>query len=202
MECREAQRVLDRRIIDPAVETHLEACVECAMERRVATALRSTVLVESPPELSARLLALAAPAPRPAARFDIALQSALVISAPPDLCRRLEMLVPGAAPAPVARRPWLMALYAVTALLAGVLLFFAAQAFSLALQQLGIVELWQSAAQLPGEWLQQLYTFFPQGQYVVDAFLALQRALQWVLAGLLMWAVLEMRTPRRTRSVA
>jgi lysylphosphatidylglycerol synthetase-like protein (DUF2156 family) len=201
MDCREAQQIIDRRVIDPAVETHLGSCAQCAMERRVATALRSTVLVETPPELSTHLLALAAPAPRPA-RLDIALQNALVISAPPELSRRLEMLVPGVAPAPVARRPWLMALYAVTALLAGVLLFFAAQAFSLALQQLGVVELWQSAAQLPGQWLQQLYTFFPQGHYVVDAFLSLQRALQWVLAGLLMWAVLEMRTPRRARSVA
>jgi hypothetical protein len=201
MDCQSVRQTLDERIIDPAAEAHLEACSGCATVRRVSTALRTALVVEAPPEVSARLLALAMPAPEPA-RLDAALKSALVVPVPPDLSRRLDLLVAGPVPVP-ARRPWLMPVYAATALLLGILLFFAAQVYGVVLQQLGVSELWGSAAQLPGQWLQQLYTYFPQGHYVVDVFWSLQGALQWVLVGLLMWAVLEMRRPpQRARSVA
>jgi hypothetical protein len=200
MDCQSVRQALDERIIDPVAEAHLEACAHCATARRVAMALRASLVVEAPPEVSARLLALAMPAPEPA-RLDVALKSALVVPVPPDLSRRLELLAAGAAPAPV-RRPWLMPVYVATALLLGILLFFAAQVYGVVLQQLGVSALWASAAQLPGHWLQQLYTYFPQGHYVVDLFWSLQGALQWVLVGLLMWAVLEMRRPQRARSVA
>ncbi len=201
MDCRRMQEVLDERIVDPAVGTHLHGCPSCAAARRMSLALRSSLVVEAPPELSARLLALAAPAPQPS-RLDAALRSALVVPVPSDLSRRLDLLAVGVTPVHVVRRPWLMPVYAATALLLGVLLFFAAQAYGAALQQLGVGELWAAAAQLPGHWLQQFYAFFPQGHYVVDAFFSLQRALQWVLIGLVMWAVLEMRMPRHARSVA
>ena len=202
MDCQSVRQTLDERIVDPAVEAHLEICSRCATARRVSTALRVSLVVEAPPEVSARLLALAKPAPEPA-RLDVALKSALVVPVPPDLSRRLELLAAGATPAPVpARRPWLMPVYTATALLLGIMLFFAAQVYGVVLQQLGVSELWASAAQIPGHWLQQFYTYFPQGHYVIDVFWSLQGALQWVLVGLLMWAVLEMRRPQRARSVA
>ena len=201
MDCGGVQAALHRAEIDPMVEAHLESCIACADERRTAMAVRSALVVEAPPELEARLLALVAPAAAPS-RLDIALEQALVVPAPPGLSDRLQQLVPGAVPVQPARRPWVMPVYAATALLLGVLLVFAGQAYGLALQELGIGELWREVAELPRMWLDQFYAFFPQGQYVVGAFLSLQRALQWVLVGLLMWAVLEMRTPRRARSVA
>jgi hypothetical protein len=146
-------------------------------------------------------MALAQPAPQPS-RLDAALQQSLVVDVPIDLSRRLELLVPGAVPARPVRRPWLTAVYALTVVALGVLLFFASQTYGAVLQQLGVAALWTSAAQLPAQWLQQIYAVFPQGHYVVDAFFALQRALQWVLVGLVMWAVLEMRAPQRARASA
>lgn len=201
MDCRRAQEVLGEWVVDPVMASHFRDCPSCAAGRRVSLVLRSSLVVDAPPELSARLLALAAPAPQ-SSRLDAALRSALVVPAPVDLGRRLELLAAGVTPAPTVRRPWLMPVYAATALLLGIVLFFAAQAYGAALQQLGVGELWAAAAQLPGHWLQQMYAFFPQGHYVVDAFVSLQRSLQWVLIGLLMWAVLEMRAPHRSRSVA
>ena len=170
------------------------------MEQRVTLALRSACIVEAPPDLSARLLALAQPAPAPV-RLDAAMRGAVVVTVPPDLSRRLEMLATGTVPV-AARRPWLVPVYALTAILLGVLLFVAGQAFGLALEELGVVELWQAAAALPTQWLDRAYAYFPQGQYVVALFFSLQRALQWLLVGLLMWAVLELRAPQRPRVAA
>jgi hypothetical protein len=165
-----------------------------AAERRVEQALRASLAIEAPPELSARLLALAAPVAQPA-RLDVALKQALVMPVPEELTARLQQLVPNVAVQP-RRKPWVMPVYALTAALVVVLLIASGQVYGLALQQLGISELWQAAAAMPTEWLNRLFESFPQGRYVVDAFLSLQRALQWVLIGLLMWAVLEMRSKR------
>jgi hypothetical protein len=177
---------------------------DVTVEQRFDGALRAALVVETPAELSVRLLALAQPAPSPS-RLDLAIKQSVVTPAPPELSARLQMLVPGAAPAtqPAASsRRWVMPVYAATAVLLGVLVFFAAQAYGMALQELGVTELWRTAAALPNQWLAQFYAFFPQGQYVVRAFVQLQQALQWVLIGLLMWAVLEMRTPQRVRARA
>ena len=195
MECRTALSTLDRTRIPADVQAHLDTCSMCAAERRVVDTLRASVLVEAPPELSARLLALAAPVTQPA-RLDMALKQALVMPAPAELVARLEQLVPSTAVVAPRRRAWVMPVYVLTAVLVAVLLVVSGQAYGLALQQLGVTELWQAAAALPGEWLARLYAVFPQGRYVVEAFLSLQRALQWVLIGLLMWAVLEMRARR------
>jgi len=200
MECESVRRLLDENELEPAVEAHVAECSACTAERRVTLAVRSAFMLEAPPDLSARLLALAQPAPQ-ASRLDLALREAVVMPAPADLTRRLELLVPGAAVQPV-RRPWLMPLYMATVVVMGVVLFFAAQVYGAVLQQLGVGDLWQSLAQLPSEWLEQFYVVFPQGHYIVQAFFALQSALQWVLLGLLMWAVLEMRTPRRAQVTA
>lgn len=201
MECESVRRALDERAVDAAVRAHVDDCPSCAVQRRVSLALRSACVVEAPPDLSARLLTLAQPV-KEVSRLDAAMRNSLVISAPPELSRRLELLAAGAVPAVPARRPWLAPVYALTAVLLGVLLFVSGQAFALALQELGVVELWQAAAALPAQWLDRAYTYFPQGQYVVDVFFSLQRALQWVLVGLLMWAVLELRMPQRTRVTA
>ena len=195
MECRTARSTLDEARIPADVQTHLDTCPVCAMERRVVETLRASVLVEAPPELSARLMAITAPAAQPA-RLDMALKQVLVVPAPLELAARLEQLVPSAAVVAPRRRAWVMPVYALTAVLVAVLLVVTGQVYGLALQQLGVTELWQAAAALPGEWLARLYAVFPQGRYVVEAFLSLQRALQWVLIGLLMWAVLEMRARR------
>lgn len=200
MNCQSVRQALELRILDPAGEAHIAGCPACALQRRIVTALRSALVVTAPPELSARLLTIIAPAPAPA-RLDLAVRSALVAAPPPELRLRLEQLAVGVAAAPVRRRPWVMPVYAATALLLGVLLFFAAQAYGLALQQLGITDLWRAAMALPAHWLQQFYTYFPQGRYIVDAFVSLQQALQWVLVGLLIWAVLEMRAPQRGQPV-
>ena len=194
MKCREIRDALDAQHAGAAVEAHIENCPACADARRMTVAVRSALLVEAPAELSARLLALAAPAPRPS-RLDVAVARAVVLPVPPHVSRRLQRLVLGAAAQPV-RRPWIMPVYGATALLLGVLLVVAAQIYGLALQELGVGDVWRGIAQLPGEWLDRLYVLFPQGRYVVEAFFSLQRALQWVLVGLLMWAVLEMRIRR------
>jgi hypothetical protein len=177
---------------------------DVSVEQRFEGALRSALVIEAPPELSARLLALIQPAPAPS-RLDHAIKHAVVTPAPPELSARLRLLVPGAAPATqpaTSTRRWVMPIYAATAVLLGVLIFFAAQVYGMALQELGVTELWRTAAALPNQWLDQFYAFFPQGQYIVRAFMQLQQALQWVLIGLLMWAVLEMRTPQRARARA
>ena len=199
MDCRSARVAIDRQAVDPAVQAHIESCAACQQERRLAVALRSALIVDAPPELSARLLALATPAPP--SRVDAALKQALVVPVPPKLSRQLQMLVPGAPPVQTVRRPWVMPVYALTVVLLGVVLFFAGQVYGLALQELGVSELWQAAAQLPQQWLDQFYVFFPQGRYVVGMFLALQQALQWVLVGLVMWAVLEMGTLQRAQRI-
>ena len=201
MDCRSAQQALDGRAIDPAVQTHVDICAACAVERRVAVALRAATVIEAPADLSVRLMALAQPAPR-ATRLDVALQRSVVLEAPPDLTRRLAALVPGQAAVVPARPRWMMTVYGLTAVLLGVLLIAASQVYGVSLQPLGIGDLVRAAAQVPMTWLDQLYAVFPQGRYVVDAFFSLQQALQWVLAGLLMWAVLEMRMPRRARAAA
>ena len=201
MDCRSARVALDVLALDAAVQAHIDGCLACLSEQRMAAALRSAVVVEAPPELSTRLLALARPEPHPS-RLDHALQQALVIPAPPRLCRRLATLAPGPSAAIPARRPWVMPVYALTALLLGVSLVVAGQVYGLALEQLGVGDLWRGVAQLPAVWLDQFQAFFPQGRQVVALFASLQRALQWVLVGLLMWAVLEMRAPRRVRTTA
>ena len=195
MECRTARSTYDGARIPVDVQSHLAICPACAADRRVVDTLRASVLIEAPPELSVRLLALAAPAAQPA-RLDVALKQALVVPAPTELTARLQQLVPSAAVVAPRRRVWVMPVYVLTAVLVAVLLVVTGQVYGLALQQLGVTELWQAAAALPGEWLARLYAVFPQGRYVVEAFFSLQRALQWVLIGLLMWAVLEMRAKR------
>jgi Flp pilus assembly pilin Flp len=172
---------------------------ENVREDRVSSAVRAALLVEAPPDLSARLLVLSAPAARPA-RIDMALKSALVVQAPPDLSQRLLQLVPAQ---PAVTPTWsrrVQIVYGLTAVLLAVVLVAAGQVYGLALQELGIGEFWQGLAALPAEWLDQLYRLFPQGRYVVEAFWSLQRALQWVLIGLLMWAVIEMRSRRQAAS--
>lgn len=165
-----------------------------AAERRVDQVLRASVVLQAPPDLSTRLLTLTAPSAQPA-RLDMALKQALVMPVPPELAARLGRLVPNTA-VQSRRKPWVLPMYLLTAIVAVVLLIVAGQVYGLALQQLGVSEVWHAAAALPGQWLDQLYAVFPQGRYVVSAFLSLQRALQWLLIGLLMWAVLEMRSKR------
>ncbi len=201
MNCRSAQAAIDEHAVDEAVRAHIDDCTHCANEQRIDVALRTTLVVEAPPELSARLLALATTETRPS-RLDTALERALVLPAPPELSRRLARLALGGMPVQPTRRPWVMPVYAMTTLLLSVVLVLAGQVYGLALEQLGISELWRGVAQLPSEWLQQFQTVFPQAQYLVTMFFSLQRALQWVLAGLLMWAVLELRTPQRARQAA
>ena len=201
MNCRSAQAAIDEHAVDEAVRAHIDDCTHCTNEQRIDVALRATLVVEAPPDLSARLLALATAEARPS-RLDTALERALVLPAPPELSRRLARLAPGGMPMQRTRRPWVMPVYAMTTLLLSVVLVLAGQVYGLALEQLGISELWRGVAQLPSEWLHQLQTVFPQAQYLVTMFFSLQRALQWVLAGLLMWAVLELRTPQRARQAA
>ena len=201
MDCRSARVALDMETLDPVVQEHVAGCVACTNERRIALGLRSALVVEAPPELSARLIALASAPPQPT-RLDVALERALVAQAPPELVRRLALLVPGASPVQRASRRWVMPVYAATALLLSVLLVIAGRVYGMALQELGVTEVWYTVGQLPGEWLNQFYAFFPQGRYVVAAFFSLQRALQWVLVGLLMWAVLELQAPRLARTRA
>ena len=171
------------------------------VEQRVEMALRSAFVAEAPADLTARLLALAAPAPQ-MSRFDRSLQQAVVVPVPPELARRLELLAyPQPAVVP-ARSRWMWAAYGLAALLFGIVLVVASQVYGLALQQLGVPELWADALQAPQQWLAQFYAIFPQGRYIVDAFVMLQSALQWVLVGLIMWMVLELRAPQRRQAAA
>lgn len=198
MECVSVQHLLHGVTLDDMAAAHVEACAGCTIERRVALATRASLVLEAPPELSARLLSLPAAAQRPT-RVDMALQQALVLPAPPDLSKRLEKLALQGAPAPAhIRRPWVMTVYVLTALLLGVSLAVAGQVYGLALQELATMEWWRTLAALPSQLLEQVYAYFPQGRYITSVFLSLQRALQWLLVGLLMWAVLEMRLPQRT----
>ena len=194
MDCHDVRAALHEQRIDVVVEAHVDMCQECGGEQRAIAAVRSALIVQTPPELSARLLTLAVPAPQPT-RLDLAIKKAMVLPAPPDLSARLQRLALSPMPEPAPRR-WAMPLYAATLVLLGIVLIVAGQVYGLALQELGIGTIWRGVAELPGQWLNQLYGYFPQGRYVVDAFFSLQRALQWVLIGVLMWAVLEMRTRR------
>lgn len=194
MNCYDVRVALHERHIDAVVEAHIDGCQECGGEQRAIAAVRLALIVQAPPELSARLLALAVPAPQPS-RLDLAIKKAMVLPAPPDLCARLQQLAITPVPEPAPRR-WAMPLYAATLVLLGIVLIIAGQMYGLALQELGVGAIWRGVAELPGQWLNQMYGYFPQGRYVVDAFFSLQRALQWVLIGVLMWAVLEMRGRR------
>ncbi len=163
---------------------------------RVETALRSAFVAEAPAELTARLLALAAPAPQ-MSRFDRALQQAMVVPVPPELAQRLALLAYPQGVIVPARSRWMWAAYGFAAILLGVILVFAAQAFGLALQQLGVPDLWSDIMRTPQQWLAQFYVAFPLARYVVSGLVMMQGALQWVLVGLIMWMVLELRTPQQ-----
>ena len=199
MDCVSVRQMIDQETVDAAVAPHLETCAACAAVRRVAQATRASLVVQAPPELSARLLSLAAP--RLHTRLDVALRQELVVHAPADLCSRLNHIALHGTPA-LTRRPWVIAVYVVTAVLLGVSLFVGMQVYGLALQELVASPWWHALAALPGQLLDQLYGYVPQARYLVTALASLQRALQWLLAGLLMWAVLEMRTPQRVQAPA
>lgn len=201
VDCLNVQAMPLEQAPSPEIQHHLDSCAACAAERRVMSVLRTELVIEAPADLSLRLLALAAPQPQLApARLDMALKTALVMAPPPELSRQLAALAgPAAMP---ARRRWVMLVYAMTAILLAISLVFAGQIYGMAIRELGLSEIWNSMTLVSGQWLAQFYTNFPQGHYVVDAFRTLQQALQWVLVGLVMWAVLEMRAPRRVRAHA
>ncbi len=156
-------------------------------------ALRTALVAEPPAALTARLLQLTQPTPT---RLDQALTASLVVAPPAALTAQLLALVPqpAAVTAPSAATPrWRMAIYALTALALGVLLLVVGVLFQQTLTQLGAAELWSQLVALPGEGLARLYAVAPRAQVVVALYQQLQRPLQVVLAGLLLWAALEMR---------
>lgn len=183
-------------------------------ETRLDVALRTALVAAPPADLVARLLALTAPAPAPQ-HMDTALRNALIVEPPAELVARLHRLVPThtvAAPLPgwlqpvnsavepvaeaAPRRRWVQSVYALTALALGVFLVLAANMMGDALTSMGAAETVRQLTALPNEWLGRLYAVAPPMEQVAEIYQALQRPLQWLLVGLVMWAVLDMRKPR------
>lgn len=203
----------------PAVVTHqLELAVAVPEPTRLEAALRATVLVESPPALTARLLDLV---PRPVAvpsPVDALVRDALLVQAPPALTARLLDLVPQVTavapvvpvvqPLPVAQpqpRRWVIAtVYFVTAALLLFSMVYAGQIYGIVVAQLGLEAWLTEVAGLPAQLLNQLYTLVPQSRIVVGAFVRLQQPLQWLLMTLVLWAIVDMtqRQNQRPRQYA
>jgi|GEM_PF-6091295 len=168
------------------------------VQDRLDHLLRDELVMPVPAALTAQLLTLVTqPAPAPS-RLDAALRETLVVQAPPELTVRLQALVtqhtaPVSQPVPARPGKWVIAtVYFVTAALLMLSLFYAGEVYGLLIQQLGL-EAWLSqAAALPAELLSRLYTLVPQSRVVVGTFVRLQQPLQWLLVGLVMWAVIDM----------
>lgn len=170
---------------------------------RLKEAVRANLVLETPPDLAARLLTLTQqPAP---GRLDQAVRAAVLVEPPVELQKRLQSLAPTATPAlmPVtSTRRWIGAVYAATAIMVGVLLVLGAQLYSQALDQVGTSILWTQISAVPGNLLARLYEVLPQTAVVIDFYQALQGPLYWLLLGLVLWAVLDMRSSQRAQQRA
>lgn len=183
----------------PALQHRLATlAVPAAPSDRVAAAVRNELIMPAPAALTERLLALV-PQPAPVlSPLDLVVRDELVVQAPPVLTARLHALVPHmslelqAAARPRPRRAVVATVYFVTAALVLVSLMFAGQVYSTVIAELGI-EAWLSRiAGLPAELLTLLYSYVPQARVVVGMLVQLQQPLQWLLVGLLVWAIVDM----------
>ncbi len=173
---------------------------------RLDAALRVELVLQAPPALTERLLALI-PRPNPVRTpVDAALREQLILQAPAELTARLAALAAGQPlPQPAlmpARRPrrWVVStVYAVTAVLLVASLMFAGQLYGAIAAQLGIQQLLAQFAGLPAQALEMLYTVVPQSRVVVSSIVELQQPLQWLLLALVLWAVFDM-TQRQGRA--
>lgn len=195
-----------------ALTSAIQASV--AAPTRLEAALREELHLAAPVALTARLLDLVPQPERVTSRVDVALRDTLVVQAPADLTARLQALVPQMAAAPVAApapapsarpRRWVVtAVYFVTAALLLVSMFYAGQIYSTVIAQLGLQAWLAEIATLPAQLLEQLYTLLPQSRVVIGTLVRLQQPLQWLLAGLVLWAVVDMsqRQQQRARQYA
>jgi hypothetical protein len=173
---------------------------------RLDRVARDELLMPVPAALTARLQALVPEPARVASPLDAVLREALVVQAPPDLTARLQALVPVAVPAArsvaaVPRpRPWVIAtVYCVTAALLFLSLLYAGQIYSLMIAQLGLSEWLSQVGRWPAEVLDLLYSVVPQARVVVGVLVRLQQPLQWLLAALVLWAVVDMSQQQGSR---
>lgn len=175
---------------------------------RLDAAVRAELVVQAPPALTQRLLALI-PRPHPLRTpMDFALRDQLILQAPAELTARLAALaagqpLPQSLSLPVHRpRRWVVStVYAVTAVLLFMSLMFAGQLYGAIAAQLGIEQLLAQIAGLPAQALDWLYTVVPQSRVVISAIVELQQPLQWLLLALVLWAVFDI-TQRQGRSSA
>jgi hypothetical protein len=166
---------------------------------RLERAVRDELLMSAPAALTARLQALVPEPARVPSALDTVLREALVVQAPPELTARLQALVPSAVPVPskvpvVHRsRQWVVAaVYFATAALLLLSLMYAGQVYSLMIAQLGLGEWLSQIGRWPADMLDQLYAVVPQARVVVGVLVRLQQPLQWLLAALVLWAVIDM----------
>jgi hypothetical protein len=169
---------------------------------RVAAAVRSELIMPAPAALTQRLLALV-PEPAPVlSPLDLVVRDELVVQAPPALTARLGGLVPQMsaelqAARPRPRRAVVATVYFVTAALLVLSLMFAGQVYSTVITELGLEAWLARIAGLPAELLTLLYSYVPQARVVVGTLVELQQPLQWILVGLLVWAIVDMSQRQR-----
>jgi hypothetical protein len=189
-----------------AVELQALVAAPARSADRLDHAVRDELLMVAPAALTARLQSLIPEPARVASPLDAVLREALVVQAPADLTARLQSLVPAAVPAApsvtVAHRPrqWVIAtVYCVTAALLFLSLMYAGQIYSLMLAQLGLSEWLSQIGRWPADALDLLYSTVPQARVVVGLLVRLQQPLQWLLAALVLWAVVDMSQQQGTR---
>lgn len=170
---------------------------------RVAAVVHSELIMPAPAALTERLLALVPQPARKLSPLDLVVREELVVQAPPSLTARLRALVPQmsaelqAAARPRPRRAVVATVYFVTAALVFLSLMFAGQVYATVIAELGI-EAWLAwIAGLPADLLTLLYSYVPQARVVVGTLVQLQQPLQWLLVGLLVWAIVDMSQRQR-----
>jgi anti-sigma factor RsiW len=178
----------------PALSARLQNVLEKQPlgDARLEAAVHAELVRQAPPELTTRLQALVQEHRRLPARVDATLRQELMSPVPAELTARLQALVSTASASVPQPRRWVVGtVYLLTAatLLFG--LMFASSIYHLMLTQLGLEVWWSEVASLPSVLLDQLYFYVPQSRVVVGAIVWLQQPLQWLLAALLLWAVLD-----------
>lgn len=171
---------------------------------RLAAAVRNEVIRPAPAVLTERLLALVPEPSRVTSPLDVALKRELVIEAPPEVSMRLQALVPqmsaevkAAAPVARPRRRIVATVYFLTAAALLVSLMFAGDLYATMIHQLGLEQWFAQLAGMPAELLNRLYAIVPQARIVIGALVQLQQPLQWLLVGLLLWAIIDMTQHQR-----
>lgn len=170
-----------------------------AYEDALDQALRLELVLQAPPEVTARLLDLV-----PGASESQRLPAQTPIPAPdaapmPHQPSRQMVHQTAADPeaAPDTPRTWYTTLVAVlTTLVLGLSLALAWRLYGIVGAELGLVSLWQSVAMLPDMLWTWVYTQLPAARPAAAAFAIVRDQLHWLFIAVVLWLALDGWSPR------